>query len=972
MISAARLPASPLVVDPAAETVCLAPTVPAAAAPAITEDSARSVSSTTNVTPVVPSPSAASSSIASRPPPSPRPPPPAAAPRCARPSPRWTLVSVGTLGYSLGSATRPVCSLRQPLDASLPAATTTASVVAPDTTSSPSNLATVERPRPSATDFAILPQRPTLRPVVLPTLLSGAGEPPSSKSAVSPASAVSPSPSNTPSSATAADAKPTSSPSTSPPSSNGKAPPVVAPSNVNPKSLRDRFNYASIDCAAAVRATNPESKGASAILNENKDSYLLSPCAPRDRSQPRHVVIELCDEILVDTLVLGNYELFSSTFRTVNAFVNSVYPPTAAKPWRPLATLAAANVRSQQVFQIARPVAWARYLRLEFVEHFGNQFFCPVSNVRVHGTTMLEEYKREEQLRSTEVDAAGGAAAKDSAAASVLPPNVLPKPSTNASSSAASTSKAHPALPPRLAGAGASVPVGLASSPFAHRSSLPGLEGGKSVATTFQPPAVHPTYVPFLPPPLHLAGLVDAATQSPATLSSTAASSSSTPPSSATTASAASSEPTATPTSAPGAAADGSLEPDDPASSSLPPPQEEGIYKVIMKRFSHVEANYKVLLQYMDEYAKGINEVIRANDENQADHFSRSMVQLSQHLTARLSQITGDLAAEIDSIQKLVKRHEDGTAHLLRALQLRIESVEDRTASLGRWSTLMLVLLVVAAIGPWLKYALEALLSVSLGPVQPAAAPSNRRVSTAANSPRSTTSRSPASRHGSPRASIVASVSGEDLSSSAPPMRRPPSAFVLRPRPKRRSTVSVVVEPGHRPGTAPPSLSSPLASPTPRSSRREFFDAAASSPSASRFHGAHLSLPSPSASFSLSRSRSRQPSVSTTSEWSSFSGSSSASGSNGSPASSRANSPVRARAADPPPRPAPTVRRPRKSLSDPTLASKHHQHQHQVHPHRPRVSVAPTAGPVESAQRQAAVVESLASPLPASPPIRVA
>ncbi|ORZ33649.1 SUN domain-containing protein, partial [Catenaria anguillulae PL171] len=107
------------------------------------------------------------------------------------------------------------------------------------------------------------------------------------------------------------------------------------------------------------------------------------------------VVIELCNEILIDTLVLSNYELFSSTFRTVRAFVNSVYPETPEKPWRALATLAAANVRSPQVFVVDRAVTWARYVRLEFVDQYGSQYFCPLSNIRVYGTTMLEEYKRD-------------------------------------------------------------------------------------------------------------------------------------------------------------------------------------------------------------------------------------------------------------------------------------------------------------------------------------------------------------------------------------------------------------------------------------------------------------------------------------------------------------------------------------------------------------------------------------------------
>lgn len=33
--------------------------------------------------------------------------------------------------------------------------------------------------------------------------------------------------------------------------------------------------------------------------------------------------------------------------------------------------------------------------RIEFLTHYGSEFYCPLSLVRVHGTTMLEEYKNE-------------------------------------------------------------------------------------------------------------------------------------------------------------------------------------------------------------------------------------------------------------------------------------------------------------------------------------------------------------------------------------------------------------------------------------------------------------------------------------------------------------------------------------------------------------------------------------------------
>jgi hypothetical protein len=153
---------------------------------------------------------------------------------------------------------------------------------------------------------------------------------------------------------------------------------------------KERFNYASFDCAATVLKTNPECQGSSSVLIENKDSYMLNEC----RAKNKFLILELCDDILVDTVVLANYEFFSSIFHTFRVSVSDRYP---AKPdqWRELGIFEARNTREVQAFAVENPLIWARYLKIEFLTHYGNEFYCPLSLIRVHGTTMLEEYKHD-------------------------------------------------------------------------------------------------------------------------------------------------------------------------------------------------------------------------------------------------------------------------------------------------------------------------------------------------------------------------------------------------------------------------------------------------------------------------------------------------------------------------------------------------------------------------------------------------
>lgn len=155
------------------------------------------------------------------------------------------------------------------------------------------------------------------------------------------------------------------------------------------KTYKDRFNYASFDCGATVVKSNKDVKGAGAILVENKDSYLLNKCV----AGSKHVIIELCQDILVDQVVVGNYEFFSSMFKDIRISVADRYP-VASGEWRVLGDFTADNIRDLQTFDITVPQIWARYVKIEFLSHWGHEYYCPISVVRVHGTTMMEEWKR--------------------------------------------------------------------------------------------------------------------------------------------------------------------------------------------------------------------------------------------------------------------------------------------------------------------------------------------------------------------------------------------------------------------------------------------------------------------------------------------------------------------------------------------------------------------------------------------------
>ena len=159
------------------------------------------------------------------------------------------------------------------------------------------------------------------------------------------------------------------------------------------KTCKERTNYASFDCAATILKNNPESKSGSSVLVENKDSYMLNKCSAPNK----FLIVELCNDILVDTIVLANYEFFSSIFRHFRISVSDRYPVKPEK-WKDLGTFEARNTREVQAFLVENPLIWARYLRIEFLSHYGKEYYCPVSLLRVHGTTMMDEFRHQEEI----------------------------------------------------------------------------------------------------------------------------------------------------------------------------------------------------------------------------------------------------------------------------------------------------------------------------------------------------------------------------------------------------------------------------------------------------------------------------------------------------------------------------------------------------------------------------------------------
>ena len=144
-----------------------------------------------------------------------------------------------------------------------------------------------------------------------------------------------------------------------------------------------RFNYADVSHGAKVVASNKDARGASNLLVPDRDKYLRNPCSAEDK----YVVVELAEETLVDTIMVGNLEFHSSNLKNFELLGSPEVYPT--DEWMSLGTFEAENVRHIQNFTLPEP-KWVRTLKLRLLSHHGSEFYCTLSVLQIHGVDAIE------------------------------------------------------------------------------------------------------------------------------------------------------------------------------------------------------------------------------------------------------------------------------------------------------------------------------------------------------------------------------------------------------------------------------------------------------------------------------------------------------------------------------------------------------------------------------------------------------
>ena len=164
-------------------------------------------------------------------------------------------------------------------------------------------------------------------------------------------------------------------------------------------------DYASKAAGALILDSSANFQGASNLLQKDRDKYAIVACEEPNK----YVVIGLSEDILVKQIMLANYERYSSHMKEIH-LSGSATTAVGSKDWIDLGTYVTEPIgggSGAQTFDLTEPT-WARYLKIEFLSHYGDEYYCTVSQISVHGSTMVqgfhEQWAELESEESTDKD----------------------------------------------------------------------------------------------------------------------------------------------------------------------------------------------------------------------------------------------------------------------------------------------------------------------------------------------------------------------------------------------------------------------------------------------------------------------------------------------------------------------------------------------------------------------------------------
>ncbi|KAG6900302.1 hypothetical protein C0993_012734 [Termitomyces sp. T159_Od127] len=417
--------------------------------------------------------------------------------------------------------------------------------------------------------------------------------------------------------------------------------------------LTDRFNYASSECSARVHLAHRGAKSASSILSSKRDRYMLSPC----NVEKQFVVVELCEDIRIDTVQLANFEFFSGIFKEFKLSVAKT-DVTAEGAFTDAGVFHAKNVRGVQSFHPPTSLRdFYRYIRIDFLSHYGNEFYCPVSLLRVYGLTHLEQWKwdtwEQESKEKAEAPRAD-AISKDPTSTLEVETSIESAPATTVSLTS-ETAYETSVIENSTATSSVIIVPGSVLDQLSSSAAPDTRHNSESSRTptmsTFAPRETSPT-------PSNPAPTTSSTTQLSAYTSlDVPQNPSTTSPSPSVTSHNPKDSTSGTSVSSTTISHSKSLPNASPSQHLSQGPGGESIYRTIMNRLTALEANHTLYARYVEQQTSGVREVLRRMGED-------------------VGRLEGIVRAQEQVHFKMLRTSEERMQHELGELMKRLESLK--------------------------------------------------------------------------------------------------------------------------------------------------------------------------------------------------------------------------------------------------------------------------------------------------------
>ncbi|CAG9316103.1 unnamed protein product [Blepharisma stoltei] len=144
-----------------------------------------------------------------------------------------------------------------------------------------------------------------------------------------------------------------------------------------------RYDYAAIDSGGKILDKSSMINNAKGILYSDQDKYMVVPCYIPEK----WIEISLNEDINIEEFQIKQGEIYSSSFKEIQLWGSIEYP---SHEWMLIGNFILEESKPIQRFKVNPK--WVRFLKVYFIDYYGDEYYCSITQFSVYGTNMLRTF----------------------------------------------------------------------------------------------------------------------------------------------------------------------------------------------------------------------------------------------------------------------------------------------------------------------------------------------------------------------------------------------------------------------------------------------------------------------------------------------------------------------------------------------------------------------------------------------------